>query len=108
MRCVLCAALMVVLWGHTASADCDLSQMVGYTLLGVKTITGYIQDGRRVSGFEGCARDRVLVFDDNTGVRCMDTDVEHADRAKAYLFARSRSDMKLCVGSAFYVVAPAK
>jgi hypothetical protein len=49
------------------SAVCDLSQVVGYTLVFGKTVPACIQGGKRVADFEGCTRDRLLVFTDNTG-----------------------------------------
>ena len=107
MRWLLAAALVLGLSSRPALAVCDLSQVVGYTLVFGKTIEAYIQDGKRVSGFAGCAHDRVLVFTDNTGVRCEEAFVHTATLPKAYLFARSRNDMKLCVDDDMYDVAPA-
>jgi hypothetical protein len=107
MRWLLSACLLLGLSSRPALAICDLSQVVGYTLVFGKTITAYIQDGKRVTGFEGCTRDRVLVFTDDTGVRCKETFVQSTDRPKAYLFARNANDMKLCVGDDMYDVAQA-
>lgn len=101
-------ALALALASRPAIAICDLSQVVGYTLVASKTVAAYIQDGKRVAGFEGCARDRVLVFTDNTGVRCMESSVQSAALPTAYLFARNANDMKLCVNDDMYVVAQAK
>ena len=67
-----------------------------------------IEDGKRVDGFEGCTRDRVLGFTDNTGVRCKDTVLHTAHLPKAYLFARNANDMKLCVDDDMYDVAQAQ
>ncbi len=99
--------LVLGLWSRPALALCDLSQVVGYTLVFGKTIQAYIQGGKRINGFEGCTRDRVLVFTDNTGVRCRETFVQTGDLPKAYLFARNANDMKLCVGDDMYAVAQA-
>jgi hypothetical protein len=107
MRWLLAATLALGVPGGPALAGCDLSQVVGYQLVFGKTIQGYIQDGKRVSGFEGCAHDRVLVFTDDTGVRCKDALVQSDNLPKAYLFARTANDMKLCVGDVMYDVAPA-
>ena len=89
-----------------ALAVCDLSQVVGYQLVFGKTIEAYIEDGKRVNGFEGCTRDRVLVFTDNTGVRCKETFLHSAHLPKAYLFAKSANDLKLCVDDDMYDVGP--
>jgi hypothetical protein len=107
MRWPLAACVLTLLSSHPALAICDLSQVLGYTLVAGKTITGYVQDGKQVAGFEGCTRDRVLVFSDNTGVRCKETFVQTAASPKAYLFARSPNDMKLCVDDNMYDVAQA-
>lgn len=104
---LLALALALGLPARPALALCDLSQVVGYTVVFGKTIEGYIQDGKRVHGFAGCARDRVLVFTDNTGVRCKESFVHTADIPKAYLFARDQNDMKLCVDDDMYDVAQA-
>lgn len=107
MRRAWIAALVLGLSCRPAMAVCDLSRVVGYTLVFGKTIEAYIEDGKRVRGFEGCTRDRVLVFTDNTGVRCKETFVQAAQLPKAYLFARGPNDLKLCVESDMYDVAPA-
>ena len=107
MRWVVALALVFGLSSRPALAVCDLSQVVGYTLIFGKTIQAYIQDGKRTNGFEGCAHDRVLVFTDNTGVRCKDAAVHAAVLPKGYLFARNANDMKLCVDDDIYDVAPA-
>jgi hypothetical protein len=105
MRLLLGASLVLGLLSRPALAVCDLSQVVGYQLVFGKTIEAYIEDGKRVSGFEGCTRDRVLVFTDHTGVRCKDTMLHSAHLPKAYLFARNANDMKLCVDDDIYDVA---
>ena len=105
MRRLLPAMLVLCLSCSPALAVCDLGQVVGYQLVFAKTIQGYIEDGKQASGFEGCTRDRVLVFTDNTGVRCKNTLLHSARLPKAYLFARNANDMKLCVDDDMYDVA---
>jgi hypothetical protein len=107
MRWLLPASLLLALSSHPALAVCDLSQVVGYTLVFGKTIAAYIQDGKRIPGFEGCTRDRVLVFIDNTGVRCKETFIQAAHLPKGYLFAKNANDLKLCVDDDMYDVAQA-
>ena len=107
MHWLLAALIVLGVSSRPALALCDLSQVVGYTLVSGKTIGGYVEDGKRVAGFAGCTRDRVLVFTDNTGVRCKETFVHSANVPKAYLFAKSANDMKLCVDDDMYEVAPA-
>ena len=107
MRWFLAATALLGLSSHPAHALCDLSQVVGYTLAFGKTIGSYLEDGKKVQGFAGCTRDRVLLFTDNTGVRCKETFIHSANVPKAYLFAKSANDMKLCVDDDMYDVAQA-
>ena len=102
IACLLCAAFC-----RPALAACDFNELIGYTLIYAKTVEGYIQNGRKSSGFHGCTRDRVLVFSDNTGVRCKDTSVQEADFPRVFLFAKDVNDMKLCVGDVLLDVAQA-
>ncbi|MFL5279742.1 MAG: hypothetical protein ACJ8AW_01770 [Rhodopila sp.] len=90
-----------------ALAECDLSALIGYTLVFSKTIDAYMLDGKRFRGFQGCTRDRVLVFHDNTEVRCKETFLQTGDFPRAFLFARGPNDMKLCIDSYIYEVAQA-
>ncbi|MGE0418899.1 MAG: hypothetical protein AB7O80_19010 [Acetobacteraceae bacterium] len=110
MRALLLPALAAACLHGTQvqAAGCDLSQVVGYQLVMVKTIEGYIENGRKGRGFEGCRPDRVLVFTDNTGVRCKGLSLQKANLPHAYLFARSQTDLKLCVGDDMLDVAPAQ
>jgi hypothetical protein len=97
----LLAAMLVAFGAGVAHADgrCDLNGVVGYQILFGKPIDGYIQGGVRRKGYEGCEPDRVLVFADNTGVRCKEVVRQHTEEMPtAYLFARNNvGDMKLCV-----------
>ena len=104
----LAATLAIAASAPAARAGCDLGRVVGYTLVFSKVVDAYIEDGKRVKGFSGCNPDRVLVFTDNTGVRCKETDMQEASLPQAYLFARGPNDMKLCVGDALYDVAQAQ
>ncbi len=90
-----------------AAAGCDLNRLIGYTLEFGKVIESYIEEGKQRQGFDGCNRDRVLIFADGTGVRCVDTFLHSATRPHGFLFARSNSDLLLCVDDDLYKVAPA-
>ena len=100
LSAVTLAAIMLLM-NQKAQGDgrCDLNALVGYQVLFGKPIAAYIQDGERKSGYEGCEPDRVLVFADNTGVRCKDIGRQHLDDLPTgYLFARKNlGDLKLCV-----------
>ncbi len=91
-----------------ALSGCDLDEVVGYQLVQKKTIEAFIDGGRRQFGYQGCVPDRVLIFTDKTGVRCRGTVVQRLDVPVAYLFARSESDIKLCVGDQMIDVMQAR
>lgn len=110
--CVKRACVFAVLAPVTAGlahADgrCDLNGMVGYQIIQAKPIEGYIQGGMRKDGYDGCEPDRVLLFDDNTGVRCTELIRQHVDGLPTgYLFARnSLADLKLCVDGDMFTVS---
>jgi hypothetical protein len=94
-------AAIALLTGGRVRADgrCDLNDLVGYQILFGKPIAGYIQAGLRRTGYAGCEPDRVLVFADNTGVRCKELSHQSVDDLPTgYLFARGNlGDLKLCV-----------
>ena len=69
-RAALLLAL-ALLGARTASAaGCNLDEVVGYQLEFARTIEGYMDGEERHLGFNGCEPGRILVFTDNTGVRC--------------------------------------
>jgi len=61
----------------------------------------------RKKGYDGCEPDRVLVFADNTGVRCKDIVRQpHQELPTGYLFARNNlGDLKLCVDGELFDVS---
>jgi hypothetical protein len=97
----LCSALST-----TAFADCKLDYLIGYTLIASKTIDGYVEQGKRKDDFEGCDFDRIIVFDDNTGVRCTSYSYSYSYRPTAYIFSHGRGLMKMCVEGEMYDIAP--
>jgi hypothetical protein len=108
MRFVTRVAVISLLMNGLAQADgrCDLNGLVGYQILFAKPIEGYIEGGVRKKGYEGCEADRVLVFSDNTGVRCKELVRQHEDLPTGYLFARNNlGDLKLCVDGELFDVS---
>jgi hypothetical protein len=106
--CLGAALTLLAVTMRPALADgCDLSRLVGYTLEFDKAIDSYIEEGKSTRGFDGCNRDRVIVFADHSGVRCVDTFLHSAGQVHGYLFARSNTDLMLCVDGDLYKVAPA-
>jgi len=108
MRARLFAAIVLLTSGPVlADGRCDLNTLVGYQLLLAKPIDGYIEGGIRKKGYEGCQPDRVLVFSDNTGVRCKQVVRQTLDTLPTgYLFARGNlGDLKLCVEGELFDVS---
>jgi len=70
-------------------AACRLEKVIGYTLVAKKTVTSSIQNDERKDEFSGCEFDRIIVFDDNTGIRCTGYSYHYAYRPEAYLFVNS-------------------
>jgi hypothetical protein len=101
------AVAMIVLATSPASARCALDDVIGYTLVFTKTIEGFIEGGRKTRGFQGCQPGRVLVFADNSGVRCNGLSLQKLDFPKGYLFAKSQTDLKICIGDEMLDVSPA-
>ncbi len=90
-----------------ADGRCDLNSVVGYQVVFGKPVTGYIQDGVKHLGYEGCEQDRVLLFADGSGLRCKDTAPQHLDDPPTgYLFGRAMDDLKLCVDGQMMDVSP--
>ena len=91
MRALGLALLAAVICqgGARAGGRCELDDVIGYQVLFSKTLEGYIQSGIRKKGFDGCEPDRVLVFTDNTGVRCRAVSTRRLDHLPVgYLFFR--------------------
>lgn len=97
------AALLV---GTGARAECDLGEVVGWTLIAEKTIAGYAdKDGKRDDSYEGCDYDRVLIFTDDTAVRCAGYEYHYAYRPTAYIFANGRL-LKACIDDDLIDIRP--
>src|SRR5947209_3082899 len=82
----------------------DLDDLIGWTLIARKTIAGRIDKGVRKDDFERCDYDRIIVFDDNTGVRCTSYSYTYSYRPTAYVWANG-SSLKMCVGSHSFSVS---
>ena len=82
----------------------NLDRVIGYTLVAKKTVVAFIQDDKREDSFSGCEFGRVLVFDDNTGVRCTGYSYNYAYRPDAYIFVNSTL-IKMCVEGEWFDVA---
>ena len=96
---------VTVLSPGLARAECDLHEVVGYTLAAIKTIAGRIDKDGRNDDYQGCDFDRILVFDDNTGVRCTTYTYSYSYRPRAYIWAGGGS-IRMCVAGSYMTVAP--
>ena len=99
MRSVIAAAVWLMGVVPTLAA-CNSNRAIGYTLVAKKTVVAFIQDDKREDSFSGCEFGRVLVFDDNTGVRCTGYSYNYV----AYIFVNSTL-IKMCVEGEWFDVA---
>jgi hypothetical protein len=65
----------------------ELSNLVGYTIVDSKTISGWYAEGTKGKGegFEGCDYDRVIVFSDNKTLKCAGYGYQYAYRPTAII-----------------------
>ncbi|MCK1391682.1 hypothetical protein [Bradyrhizobium sp. 1] len=101
MRYLIISAYFLLTITESVAAQCKLERVIGYTLVAAKTVVAHIDDGKREDGFSGCTYGRILVFDDNTGVRCAEYNYEYAYRPDAYIFVRGGS-IKMCIEGYLY------
>jgi hypothetical protein len=68
-------------------------RLVGYTIHSIKTVTGYRdEDGKKGKEFTGCKRDRIIIFDDNTALKCDMYDYTgYSYRPNAIIFISGRT-----------------
>jgi hypothetical protein len=92
----LCSLILLPSLTLPCAASCSLDDAIGYTLVAKKKVMGFVENDRRDDSFSGCKFGRVLVFDDNTGVRCTGYTYHYAIRPAAYIFSNSYS-LKLCI-----------
>lgn len=96
---MLAAAQVLLMPAQTwAGGRCDLDRVIGYQVMAAKPISGYVQNGVRRPGYEGCETDRTIVFSDNTGLRCNEVVRQRTDELPtAYVFANPSGAVKMCV-----------
>jgi len=82
--------------------DFELMNLVGYTIIGNKKITGwYDNNGKRGDSFEGCDYNRVIVFDNNKVLTCRGYRYHYAYRPTAIILSNGYS-FKMIVGDDVY------
>ncbi len=86
-------------------AGCDLEDLVGWTIIEVKTISGYKDSGKeQKDDWEGCDFDRRVFFMDGTTVTCTSYNYQYAYMPKAVILGtnfkykgKNRTMLKMCV-----------
>ena len=82
--------------------DYQLMELVGYTILGSKTITGwYDQEGKKGDSFDGCDYGRVIVFDNSKVLTCTGYHYHYAYRPTAIILSNG-SSYKMIVADQIY------
>jgi hypothetical protein len=97
---MLLASGLLSLLSSPAFAGCDPdelgAELAGYTLIVEKRVQGE---------FNGCNFGNLIVFQDNTAVRCMGYSYHYAYRPEAYLFGNG-SDYEMCVNGNLFRIQP--
>lgn len=81
--------ILTLLTAGIANADVSyqLEQLVGWTIVEVKTIEGHQEPDRpKQSGFEGCNGDTIIFFMDGTVAQCMSLGLQLSLMPKAVIF----------------------
>jgi hypothetical protein len=99
IRIVFLAAMLIQ--SNLCFASCSLERLIGYTLVAAKTVQSHIDKGIKKDDFEGCDYDRIIVFEDDTGVKCASYSYTYSYRPKAYIFVSNR-DIKICVNDELF------
>jgi hypothetical protein len=97
-------ALTLILISAPASADVtdELEDLVGYTIVDVKTVDGwYDDDGEKGDSFEGCEYGRTIVFSDNRILTCSTYHYHYTYRPRAIILSNG-SSFKMIVDDDVY------
>lgn len=87
-----------------AFASADLGDFIGYTILAKKTVAAYVdKDGKREDSFEGCDYGRIIVFEDDTYVRCQSYGYQYAYRPEAVILVNGPSAKMIVEGEKYDV-----
>lgn len=106
MKKIILAATLLSLSFITTSVCANvadkLSNLVGYTIVASKTITGwYKANGKKHDSFEGCDYGRVIIFDDNTTLTCNGYNYQYEDQPTAVILSNNLS-IRMVVGNHIY------
>ena len=96
---------LLTMFATQAAASVDLGDFVGYTIVAKKTVAGYAdEDGKKDDSFEGCESGRIIIFDDDTYVRCQSYGYHYAYRPDAVILVNG-SSAKMVVEDESYDVS---
>lgn len=100
---LLFSALLVAASIARADLADRLSNLQGYTVIGVMTVTGWIDraKGKKGDSFEGCEFDRVIIFDDSKVLTCSTYSYSYSYRPRAAILSNG-SNFKMIVGDEVY------
>jgi hypothetical protein len=88
---LLALSLLLPSFGASAGVESTLRQYVGYTIVGVLTITGWRDnDGTGEDGaFKGCKYGRVIIFEGDKTLKCTGYGYQYAYRPDAVVLVRN-------------------
>ena len=87
----LFAIALVSMPAHADMSD-QLEQLVGYTIVDVKTVEGwYDEDGEKGDSFGGCDYGRIIVFSDDRVLECSTYNYHYAYRPRAVILSNGSS-----------------
>ncbi|MBW1788376.1 MAG: hypothetical protein JRK53_17430 [Deltaproteobacteria bacterium] len=102
------AITFVVQPAYADLAD-ELEDLLGYTIVAIKTIERWYDNDEKDDSFSGCSHDRVIVFTDGTTLTCSEYGYQYAYRPTAVILGKkinyqgkSFYDFKMVVGDEVY------
>lgn len=98
----LALSLLIVSTSAFSDLANELDDLVGYTIVAKKIITGWYDDDESEEGaFKGCRYGRVIVFADNRTLTCAEYGYQYAYRPTAIILSNG-SLYKMMVGGNVY------
>jgi len=87
MKYLVITFVLLISCSARADVSYQLEQLVGWTIIDVKTIEGFKEIGeQKQSGFEGCNGDTNIYFMDGTVAQCMSLGLQLSLMPKAIIF----------------------
>lgn len=80
----------------------ELNNLVGYTIIDSKIVAGHIdKNEKKEDDFEGCDYDRIIVFDDDKILTCLQYGYQYKYRPRAIILYNG-INFKMVVGDEIY------